>query len=119
VAEHSSQAERAAADLERRGADMCLAHLLERRLYESGFDHRFDGEVVGVIEAGAFVRFDEVFEGLLPARRLGPERHHLDPLGVALVGARSGHRLRLGDPVAVRVRSIDKLQGKVLLDSPA
>jgi exoribonuclease R len=60
-----------------------------------------------------------VFEGLLPARRLGTERHHLDPLGVALVGVRSGHRVRLGDPQAVRVRSIDKLAGKVLLEPAA
>lgn len=118
IAEHSSRAERAAADLERRGADICLAHLLDRRLYEAGWGARFDGEVVGVIGAGAFVRFGGVFEGLLPARLLGTERYHLDPLGVALVGARSGHRLRLGDPIAVSVRSIDKLAGKVLLESP-
>ncbi len=119
VAEHSSRAERAAADLERRAADICLAHLLDRRLYDAGWDARFDGEVVGVIGAGAFVRFGEVFEGLLPARLLGAERYSLDPLGVALVGARSGHRLRLGDPITVGVRSIDRLAGKVLLESPA
>lgn len=118
LAEHASVAEREAAVLERHGADICLAHLLNDRLYDEGWDARFEGEVVGLIEAGAFVRFGDVFEGLLPARMLGPERHHLDPFGVALVGARSGHRVRLGDALTVRVRSIDRSRGKVLLELP-
>jgi ribonuclease R len=118
LAEHASMAEREAALLERHGSDICLAHLLHDRLYDAGWDARFEGEVVGLIEGAAFVRFGDVFEGLLPARMLGPERHQLDPLGVALVGARSGHRVRLGDPLTVRVRSIDRSGGKVLLELP-
>jgi ribonuclease R len=116
VAEHSSDAERGAAALERRGSDICLAHLLDARLYDAGWDATFAGEVVGLIESGAFVRFDGVFEGLLPARLIGGDRFALDPLGVALVGYRSGHRIRLGDALDVRVRSIDRPAGKVLLE---
>jgi ribonuclease R len=118
LAQHASAAEREAAMLERHGADICLAHLLHDRLYDAGWDALFEGEVVGLIEGGAFVRFGDVFEGLLPARMLGPERHQLDALGVAMVGARSGHRVRLGDPLTVRVRSIDRSRGKVLLEFP-
>jgi ribonuclease R len=107
-----SDAERDAERLERRGTAICLAHLLERRLFDEGWDRSFDGEVVGLIEAGAFVRFGEVFEGFLPARLWRGERAALDPLGVSLV-ARSGRRLRLGDGVAVAVESVDKPRGRV------
>jgi len=86
-------------------------------LFDRGWDEPFDGEVVGLIGGALFVRFGEVFEGLLPAGRLGGgERWDLDELEVALVGRSSGHRVRLGDEIAVRVRSVDRPRGRVLLD---
>ena len=112
LAAHCSQAERDAERLERRGISICLAFLLERRLFDRGWDAPFEGEVVGLIEAGAFVRFDEVFEAFMPARLWRGERAVLDPLGVSMV-ARSGRRLRLGDGVTVAVESIDRTRGRV------
>ncbi len=116
LAEATSLAERHAARVERRGDDICLAFLLEQELFREGWDATFDGEVVGLIEGALFVRFDGVFEGLLPAGRLGRERLELDRLGVAMVGETTGRRVRLGDPLAVRVRSIERPRGRVLLD---
>ena len=112
LAAHCSQAERDAERLERRGTSICLAFLLERRLFDEGWDAPFEGEVVGLIEAGAFVRFDELFEAFMPARLWRGERAVLDPLGVSMV-ARSGRRLRLGDGVTVAVESIDRARGRV------
>jgi ribonuclease R len=112
LAARCSEAERDAERLERRGTAICLAFLLERRLYEEGWETAFDGEVVGLIEAGAFVRFGEVFEGFMPARLWRGERAALDLLGVSMV-ARSGRRLRLGDAVTVTVESIDRPRGRV------
>ena len=112
VAASCSQAERDAERLERRGTAICLAFLLERRLYDEGWETAFDGEVVGLIEAGAFVRFGEIFEGFMPARLWRGERAALDPLGVSLV-ARGGGRLRLGDGVSVAVESIDRPRGRI------
>ena len=66
----TSGRERAATDLEYRADDLCLAWLLERRLFEEGWDATFEGEIIGAIGSGIFVRFDGVFEGYLPARRL-------------------------------------------------
>ena len=69
----SSAAEREAMKIERDADDVCLAFLLERVLAESRSDDppSFQGEVVGLIEKGAFVEFgDERFEGFLPVRRL-------------------------------------------------
>jgi ribonuclease R len=114
LAAHCSQAERDAERLERRGTAICLAFLLERRLFDEGWDAPFEGEVVGLIDAGAFVRFGEVFEGFMPARLWRGERSALDPLGVALV-ARSGRRLRLGDGVEVTVESVDRPRGRIAL----
>jgi ribonuclease R len=112
LAAHCSDAERDAERLERRGTAICLAFALERRLFDEGWDAAFEGEVVGLIEAGAFVRFGGVFEGFMPARLWRGERSALDPLGVALV-ARSGRRLRLGDGVEVTVESVDRGRGRV------
>ncbi len=117
LAEASSHREREAALVERRGDDVCLAFLLEDVLFDRGWDEPFTGEVVGLIEGAVFVRFGGVFQGLLPAGRLGGgERWELDRLGVYLAGGTTGARLRLGDEIRVRVRSIDRPRGRVLLN---
>ncbi|HEX3329326.1 MAG TPA: RNB domain-containing ribonuclease [Gaiellales bacterium] len=113
AAAHDSAAEREAELLERTADDVCAAFLLERELYEQGWDATFAGEVVGVIDSGAFVRFGGLFEGYLPGRSWAGELVDLDPLGVAVVGRRSGRRLRLGDPVEVGVRAVDRTAGRV------
>jgi ribonuclease R len=115
LAEHASEREREAGKLEYLADDICLAWLLERRLYELGWDERWPGEVTGLIGSGLFVRFGEVFEGFLPARRLHGEFFELNPLGTALAGRTTGRKYRLGDPLDVRVESIARNEGKVEL----
>lgn len=115
LAEWTSSREREAASVEHAADAICLARLLERRLYESGWDACLEGEVTGVIGSGIFVRFDGVFEGYLPARRLEGDYYEPDALATALVGRRHGRRFRLGDPVEVRVEGIDRTNGKVNL----
>ena len=115
LAQHASEREREAAKLEYLADDICLAWLLERRLYELGWDGRWAGEVTGMIGSGLFVRFGEVYEGFLPARRLHGEFFELNPLGTALAGRTTGRKYRLGDPLEVRVESIARNEGKVEL----
>ena len=119
LAEHSSERERAAAGVEYRADDLCLAWLLERRLFELGWDATFEGEITGLIGAGLFVRFGEVFEGFLPSRRLTEDYFEVSPLGTALVGRRTSRRYRLGDPIEVRVEGIRRHEGKVELEPGA
>ena len=110
----SSAAERDAMEIERDADDACLAFLLERALHERGPEADWDGEVVGVIGAGAFVRFgDEGFEGFLPARKLRGEWWSLNEEGTALVGEESGKQLRMGDPVRVEVAKVYAPRGRV------
>ncbi|MDX6543935.1 MAG: ribonuclease, partial [Gaiellaceae bacterium] len=113
LAEHASLRERAAAALEYRADDVCLAWLLDARLYEEGWDAAFQGEVTGVIGSGLFVRFGDVFEGYLPARRLPGDYFELNDTGTAMVGRRGKGVYRLGDPIEVRVQEIRKSEGKV------
>jgi ribonuclease R len=115
LAERTSVREREAAQIEYRADEICLAWLLERRLFHEGWDAVWEGEIVGAIGSGIFVRFDGVFEGYLPARRIPGDYFELDPLGTALVGRRTGSSYRLGDPLEVRVESIRRVEGKVEL----
>ena len=113
VGVHSSAAEREALQLERDADDVCSAFLLERELVERGRETAFEGEVVGLIGAGAFVRFGEAgFEGFLPARRMR-DWWDLNEEGTMLVAERSGRTIKLGDPVTVAVSRVDSLRGRV------
>ena len=115
LAEHTSLQERAAAEIEYRADALCLAWLLEARLFEQGWDATFEGEIIGIIESGLFVRFGEVFEGYLPARRLAGDFFEVNALGTALRGRRGGRTFRLGDPINVRVGEVRRAEGKVEL----
>jgi ribonuclease R len=105
--------------IERGADDVCAAHLLERELGERGPDAEFEGEVSGVIRAGAFVSFGgelgDVYEGMLPARRLPGSRYELDRAEVALIN-REKSTFRLGDPVKVKVAGVDPQRGRVNLE---
>jgi len=121
VAAHSSAQERESAKIERDADDVCAAYLLERELGERGLDAEFQGEVSGVIRAGAFVAFGgelgDVYEGMLPARTLPGGRYELDRAEVSLIGSGDGATaLRLGDPVRVRVTGVDSGRGRVDLE---
>ena len=117
TAEHTSETERAATQMEYRADEICAAWLLERVLFERGWDERFGGEITGVIPSGLFLRFGEVFEGFLPARRLRDDYYELNELGTALVGRRGGRRFRLGDELDVKVEDIRRSEGKIELST--
>jgi ribonuclease R len=114
AADHCSLQEREAAQIEYRADDICLAWLLEEVLFERGWETVFPGEITGLIGSGLFVRFADVFEGFLPARRLHGY-FEINELETALVGRRGGGIYRLGDPVEVSVEEIRRTEGKVEL----
>jgi ribonuclease R len=77
----SSEREREAMIIERDADDVARCFALERHLFEQGHDQIFDGEVTGLISAGAFLAFGpetsenggeatKPYEGMLPVRRL-------------------------------------------------
>ena len=109
----TSAREREAMLIERDADDVARCFLLERELYERGWETEYDGEVTGLIEAGAFVSFGPGFQGMLPVRRLRGDWWELNEEGTILHGAHTGATVRLGDAVAVTVHRIDTARGRV------
>ncbi len=106
----SSERERGAMIIERDADDVARCFALERVLYEGGPDMRFDGEITGLISAGAFVAFAEAeaergetpslpFEGMLPVRLL---RAPAPAPAASATRARSGAQRPRGHPEAPR-----------------
>jgi ribonuclease R len=114
----TSDRERRAMTIERDADDIARCFLLARSLGGTTArteDVAFDGEVVGLIGAGAFVAFGDAgeYQGLLPVRRLRGDWWELNDEGTILVGTRDGGSIRLGDPITVRVGRIDAPRGRV------
>jgi ribonuclease R len=114
--EWTSARERDAMLIERDADDVARCFLLERDLYEGGWGTVYEGEVTGLIGAGAFVTFGDDYQGMLPVRRLRGDWWELNEEGTVLVGTRTGGAIRLGDAVTIAVRSIDAPRGRVDLD---
>jgi ribonuclease R len=130
-----SASERAAMVIERDADDVARCFLLERRLFEDADPSAgaaeppagspatahgtFEGEIVGIIGAGAFIAFgpDFAYEGMLPVRALRGDWYELNEAGTALVGEHGG-AFRLGDQLRVAVNSIDAPRGRVDLVLP-
>jgi ribonuclease R len=114
----TSTRERAAMTIERDADDVARCFLLERTLASSGSGARdavFEGEIVGLIGAGAFVAFGEDlrYEGMMPVRRMRGDWWELNEQATMLIGTRNGGALRLGDEVGVHVGRIDAPRGRV------
>jgi ribonuclease R len=112
--EWTSGRERDAMVIERDADDIARCFLLERELFERGRETEFDGEIVSLIGAGAFIEFGDGYEGMLPVRRLGRgDWWELDEHGVVLHGTKSGAQLKLGDRVRVMVERVEAPRGRV------
>jgi ribonuclease R len=129
-----SEREREAMSIEREANDVARCFALEEVLYEQGWQQPREGEVVGVIGAGAFIAFGAdarlgvlpPFEGMVPVRRLrakaggpaaGAEREwwELNEEGTILRATPSGRTVRLGDAMSVRVARVERVRGRVEL----
>ncbi len=108
-----SARERDAMSIERAADDVARAFLLERELFERGWEQEFDGDVTGVIGAGAFAVFGDGHEGMLPVRKLRGEWWELNEEGTILHGTRGGAAIRIGDRVRVQVDRVDTARGRV------
>jgi ribonuclease R len=116
AAEWTSGRERDAMQIERAADDVARAFLLERELFEGEIAREHDGEVIGLVGAGAFVAFGDGFEGFLPARRLRGDWWELNEQGTILTGEESGRTIKIADPIRVLIRGVDAPRGRVELD---
>lgn len=118
IGSHCSITEREATKVERDADDICLTFLAERHRAREGRESEFEGEVSGVISAGAFVSFRleegaADCEGFLPARKLRGDFFELNDLATALVGRRTGKTVKLADPVTVAIDGLEPPRGRI------
>lgn len=74
----------------------------------------FSGHISGVTGFGVFVELDQVYvEGLVHITNLKSDYYHFDALKHRLVGERSGHVYRLGEPISVLVARVDLDERKI------
>ncbi len=104
-----SAAERRAVNAERDTVDRLIANHLADRIGDT-----FQARVSGLTGAGLFVTLDGLgADGFVPASSLGDEFFHHDEGLHAMVGERTGHGYRLGDPVEVRLAEVQAMAGAV------
>ena len=102
IAEHSSAMERVAEAAARESQELKMVEYLAAFVGQS-----FSAVISGVAAWGLYVRLDCTAEGILPVRALGDEYFVFDPVRYTLVGDESGKVYRLGQRVAVPLKSAD------------
>jgi ribonuclease R len=109
ICAHISERERGAKTAEREMVNFLKALLMKERIGE-----RCTGHVSGVTGFGVFVELDENFvEGMIPLESLTDDYYHHLPGEHSVLGERTGRRIRLGDPVTVRVVASDLARREV------
>lgn len=100
-----------------RQADACGrdSHKIKlAEMYSKHIGEKYSGIVTGVTTYGLFVALDDTFaEGLLHVKNLGPEWYEYDELKQCLVAESSDKVWRMGQRVAVAVKSCDIQRGHI------
>ena len=97
--QYASEREQIAADAERTSVKYKLVEFMQDKV---GME--FDGTVSGITEWGMYVELVEThIEGMVPLREIRSDFYEFDEAHYRLVGRRTRHEYRLGDPVRIRV----------------
>ena len=76
----------------------------------------FDGVVSGMIERGLFVEMvGSRAEGFVPFDRIRHDSFSIDAARMRATGARTGQIMRMGEPIRVKIISVDTAQRKIEL----
>lgn len=102
AARQSSERERLAVEAERETYDLKKAQYMQDKVGEV-----FEGIISGVQPFGFFVQLPNTVEGLVHVSTLTDDYYHFHDKHYALVGERTRKMYRLGDPVAVRLASVN------------
>lgn len=109
LARHCSMTERRAEDAER---EYRLVKVLE--LLKTMIGEEIVGVVTGVAGFGVFVQSTKyLVDGLVHVSTLENDFWELSDSGGALIGKRTRKRLRIGDPVTVRIAAVDVARRKL------
>lgn len=103
ICEHCSYRERLASDAEREATRLKQVRAMLRHV-----GGEFEGEVVGMVDAGLFVQLDEPYcEGLVNRDTLMDDLYEFDEGRMLFVGRRTRRQFRVGDRLRIRVLRAD------------
>ena len=102
AAEHSSERERRAIDVERETLDLKAVEFMQRYVGEI-----FNGVIDGVTNFGFFVELDNGVDGLVRAAEIDGDYYAFVEQKFALIGQATGKSFRIGDAVKVRLSSVN------------
>jgi ribonuclease R len=109
LGEHCSATERRADEVTREVVDWLKCEYMMGREGEE-----FSGVISGVTSFGLFVELDGIYiDGLLHITSLERDYFHFDPVHHRLTGERTGMTYRLGDPIRVRLASVNLDERKI------
>lgn len=98
---HASEREGVAADAERTSIKYKLVEYMQDKVGQV-----FDGTVSGMTEWGMYVEIEPTkIEGMVPLREIRSDFYEFDEQRYRLVGRRTRKKIRLGDPVRIRVKN--------------
>ena len=102
IAEHTSERERAADDLERDVDDMKMAEYMEDHIGEE-----FDGIISSMTNFGMFIELDNLIEGLVAYKNMN-DYFQFDEEKMIVTGEKSHIKYRIGEKVRVKVTRASK-----------
>jgi ribonuclease R len=109
ICSHISEQERRAESAEREMVSFHKTLFMKDKIGE-----RYTGHISGATSFGMFVELEENFvEGMVPLESMTDDWYKHLPEEHALLGERTGRRLRLGDPVTIRVVAVDLARREV------
>ncbi len=108
IADHSSERERRAVNLERDVLDMKKAEYMQGYIGET-----FKGHVSSVTGFGLYVTLPNTVEGLVHISELDDDYYVFDEDRLMLIGRHKRKIYRIGDDVAVQVNSVNVFDGEV------
>ena len=103
-AKQSSEREKIATKVEREAQDLKKAEYMEKRIGE-----QYEGMVSSVTSFGIFVELPNTVEGLIRFDDLGDEYFIYDEDRKRLIGERTNKTYKIGDKIAIEVKSANKL----------
>lgn len=102
IAEHSSQMERRAIDAERETDALKKAEYMTQHINEV-----YDGVISSITKFGVFVELSNTIEGLIHLSKIKTDYYQYNEKHMMLVGKRTGHVLKLGDKIKIKVVRAD------------
>ncbi len=107
IAEHTSERERAADDLERDVDDMKMAEYMEEHIGEE-----FDGIISSMTNFGMFIELDNLIEGLVSYKNMD-DYFLFDEEKLTVSGEKSHIKYRIGEKVRVKVIRASKEERQI------